>query len=107
MVDFLVLLWSAATSLFRSREGLRRKSWFFGSRSMCCGALPQRDLVSALSTDWCSLSYIASFLALSMRCPSSGPRPWFAGTVLDFDRSGVGNPDGAAGDRESRWRSVR
>ena len=48
----------------------------------------------------------ASFRALSMRCPSSGPRPWFAGTVLDFDRSGVGNADGAAGDRASRWRSV-
>src|SRR5712672_1034182 len=28
-----------------------------------------------------------------MRCPSSSPRPWFAGTVLDFDCSGVGNPD--------------
>ena len=31
--------------------------------------------------------------------PSSGPRPWFVGTGLDFDHSGVGNPDGAVVDR--------
>jgi hypothetical protein len=29
---------------------------------MCCGALPRRDSFSELSTDWCSLGYIALFL---------------------------------------------
>jgi hypothetical protein len=33
---------------------------------------------------------------------ASGPRPWFAGTVLDFDRSGVGDPDGTAGDPQTK-----
>ena len=31
---------------------MRRKSWFSGSRSMCCSAIPGRDLFSALFDRW-------------------------------------------------------
>jgi hypothetical protein len=34
------------------------------------------------------------------------PETVFVGTVPDFDRSGAGNPDGAAEDRRCRSRSV-
>src|SRR6476469_3174512 len=44
MVDVLILLRSALIACFARECGVRRKSWFSGSRSMCCGAFLRRDL---------------------------------------------------------------
>ena len=53
-----------SSACFAQERGLKRKSWSCGSRSMSCGAIPPRDLFSALSIDGCLLGCIASFLAL-------------------------------------------
>jgi hypothetical protein len=67
---------------------------------MCCGENPLRDLFSGPSSDWYSSGWIAWLPVFWMRWPSSGLTSWFIGIGLDFDRSGVGNPGGAAGHRD-------
>jgi hypothetical protein len=106
MVDILMLLWSALTGLFRSRARLEAEILVLRHQINVLRRNSPKSLFSGLSTDWCSLGCIASLPALQMRWPSSGLRPWFVGTVQDFDHSGVGDPDGVAGDRASRVSSV-
>ena len=106
MVDVLILVWTALTSLFRSRARLEAEILVLRQQiNVLRRKSPKRSVFRTFDR-LVFVGCIASLPAFWMRWPSSGLRPWFVGTVLDFDHSGVGNPDGAAGDRASRWRSV-
>ena len=51
-------------------RGLKRRSWFFASRSMCSGASPQRDRPSTTPIVWCSSGCIGWF----RQCSGVGDR---------------------------------
>jgi len=64
MVEFFILLWYALIGLFRSRARLEAENLVLRQQVNVLRRNSPRDLVSALSTDWRSLGYIASFQAL-------------------------------------------
>jgi len=106
MVDILMLLWAALTSLFHSRvrfeaeilvlrqqiNVLRRKS----PKRFAFRTFDRLVFVGLYRLAPAIVDVLAIF----------GLRPWFVGTVLGFDGAGVGSAGGAAGDRASHWRSV-
>jgi hypothetical protein len=95
MVDVLMLLGSALTSLFRSR--VRLEAEILALRQQI-NVLRRNSPKRFVFRTFDRLVLVASLPAFWMRWLSSGLRPWFVGTVPDFDRSGVGNPGGAGRD---------
>jgi hypothetical protein len=64
MVDVVVLLWSALNSLFRSRVRLEAEILVLRQQINVLRRNSPKRLPTELSTDWCSLGCIASFLEL-------------------------------------------
>jgi hypothetical protein len=61
MVEVFTLLWSALTSLLRSRVRLEAETLILRQQISVLRRNSRRDLPSELSTAWCSLGCVASF----------------------------------------------
>ena len=100
------LLWSALTGLFRSRARLEAEILVLRQQiNVLRRNSPKRFVFGTL--DRCAFVGLYRLVpgivdALAIVRPETVVR-WLG---PDFDRSGVGNRDGAAGDRECRWRSA-
>ena len=106
MVDVLMLLWTGLNGLFRSRVRLEAEVLVSPAADQCAAAqFPKRFVFRTFDR----LVFVGLYRLVPGIVDALAivrPETVVAGTVLDFDRSGVGNPDGAAGDQESRWRSA-
>ena len=106
MVDVLMLLWTALTSLFRSRVRLEAEILVLRQQiNVQRRKSPKRSVFRTFDRlVFVGLYHLVPSIVDALAIVDL--RPWFVGTVPGFDRSGVGDPGGAAGDRASRGRSV-
>src|SRR5216684_1282495 len=96
MADVLILLWSALTGLFRLRARLEAEILVLRQQ---INVLRRKSPKKFVFSNFDRLV----FVGLGRLVPGTvdalaivHPETWFTGTVLDFDCSGAGNPDGAA-----------